>query len=450
MLCHFVDYLYFCHRIYIIHINMMKKILLFVLLSLIATNIEAQEGAWSGELDIQGTKLPLVFNFNADGCTIDSPSQGAKGIKAEKSITPEGKILVKIPMINAQFEGVQIMKMITGQFSQSGMSLPLTLKPGAPKPYRPQTPKAPFPYSTEEVTFYDGEVQLNGTLTLPQGYDKNTPVVLMVTGSGQQNRDEEILDHKPFAIIADALARNGIASLRYDDRGYGDKDFPFAIFTTYHFTCDAAAGVKTLRERFNKVGVLGHSEGGTIALLLAADGKADFIISLAGMAVTGRETLVEQNRKLFTLSGVDNNTVNAYCSHLDEAFKDIADGKTVASVDAPELPEALRQNLELAIKQAESPYIKHLLTTDVRQELNKIRCPVLALNGTSDIQVDCERNLNAIDKGLTNAKHKVMAMEGLNHLFQHCQTGLPTEYQVIEETISPDVLSIIIDWIVGL
>lgn len=426
---------------------MMKRIFLLTMLSLMTISIKAQEGAWSGELDIQGTKLPLVFNFNAEGCTMDSPAQGAKGIKAEKSITPEGKILVKIPMINAQFEGVLIMKMITGQFTQSGMSFPLTLKPGAPKPNRPQTPKSPFPYSTEEITFHDGEVELNGTLTLPDRYNKNTPVVLMVTGSGQQNRDEEIFDHKPFAVIADALARQGIASLRYDDRGYGEKDFPFANFTTYHFTCDAAAGIKKLRERFNKVGVLGHSEGGTIALLLAAEDKADFIISLAGMAVSGRETLVEQNRKMFALSGVDASTVDAYCSHLDKAFRDIAEGKNVSHIDAPELPEALRQNLELAIKQAESPYIRHLITTDASKELGKIKCPVLALNGTSDIQVDCESNLNAIDKGLSNAKHKVTAMEGLNHLFQHCKTGLPTEYQVIEETISPDVLTTITEWI---
>lgn len=427
--------------------NMMKKIFLLAILSLLTINIKAQEGAWSGELNIQGTKLPLVFNFNIDGCTIDSPSQGAKGIKAEKSITPEGKILVKIPMINAQFEGVYMMGMITGHFMQSGMSFPLTLKPGVPKPNRPQTPKAPFPYSTEEVTFYDGEVRLNGTLTLPSNCDKNTPVVLMVTGSGQQNRDEEIFDHKPFAVIADALARQGIASLRYDDRGFGEKDFPFASFTTYHFTCDAAAGIKTLRERFNKVGVLGHSEGGTIAFLLAADGKADFIISLAGMAVSGRETLVEQNRKMFTLSGVDANTVNAYCSHLDKAFSEIAEGKAVSAINAPELPEALLQNLELAVKQAESPYIKNLISTDASKELGKIKCPVLALNGTCDTQVDCQSNLNTIDKGLSNAMHKVIAMEGLNHLFQHCQTGLPTEYQVIEETISPDVLTNIIDWI---
>ena len=192
-----------------------KILFITALLCLTASQARAQKGAWSGELNIQGFKLPLVFNFTDDGCTIDSPSQGAKGIKAEKSITPEGKLKVTIGMIGATFEGTVEEQAITGTFTQNGMSLPLTLKPGVEqKNNRPQTPMPPFPYTTEEVTFANGDITLHGTLTMPKGCDKSTKAVVMVTGSGQQNRDEELFGHKPFAVIADALARQGIASLR--------------------------------------------------------------------------------------------------------------------------------------------------------------------------------------------------------------------------------------------
>ena len=212
-----------------------KAILISALLCLTASVANAQNGSWSGELNIQGMKLPLVFNFTDNGCTIDSPSQGAKGIKAEKSITPEGKLKVTVGMIGATFEGTMEEQAIIGTFTQNGMSFPLTLKPGEQKNNRPQTPVPPFPYTTEEVTFSNGYITLNGTLTLPEGWDKSTKVVVMVTGSGQQNRDEELFEHKPFAVIADALARKGIASLRYDDRGWGNKAIRFTDFTTDDF-----------------------------------------------------------------------------------------------------------------------------------------------------------------------------------------------------------------------
>lgn len=422
-------------------------IFLILLMMLASSDGMAQEGAWSGELDIQGTKLPLVFHFDKDGCTMDSPSQGAKGIKAEKSFTTEGKLLVSIPMIGASYEGFYTGKMIVGTFMQGMASLPLTLKPGAPKPNRPQMPKAPFPYTTEEVTFRDGDVELHGTLTLPENYTKQTPAVVMVTGSGQQNRDEELFDHKPFAVIADALARNGIASLRYDDRGYNDSTMPpFHVFTTYHFAHDASAAINVLRSRFNKVGVLGHSEGGTISMLLAAEGKTDFIISLAGMAIAGKEQLVMQNRAVLTISGVPAAYVDTYCTALAKAFEQLSEGKAVEAINIPTLPEALQQNFQLALQQAETPYMRYFLTLDASKQLDKIKCPVLALNGRKDIQVDCEANLKAIREGVKSS-HEVVALDDLNHLFQHCQTGAVTEYQMIEETIAPEVLNKITEWI---
>ena len=264
---------------------------------MLAFTANAQEGAWNGELEVMGTKLPLVFNFSPNGCTIDSPSQNAKGIPAEKTMSNDGTIKVTVGMIGATFEGKMSDNEIRGTFTQNGFPLPLTLKPGKPVVKRPQTPTPPFPYKEESINFTNAGYTFNGTLTLPEHFTKSTPVVLMVTGSGQQNRDEELFSHKPFAVIADALARKGIASLRYDDRGWGNKSINFANFTTDDFRQDAAAALPLLRSRFNKVGILGHSEGGTIAFMLAAEGKADFIVSLAGMAISGKETLVMQNHQ---------------------------------------------------------------------------------------------------------------------------------------------------------
>ena len=255
----------------------------------------AQEGTWNGELNVMGNKVPLVFNFSTNGCTIDSPSQGVNGIQAEKTVKDDGTISVKVGMIGATFEGKMTDGEIKGTYVQNGFPLPLTLKPGKLVVKRPQTPVPPIPYKEEPVSFTNAQYTFNGTLTLPENYSKNTPVVLMVTGSGQQNRDEELFSHKPFAVIADALARQGIASLRYDDRGWGDKSVNFADFTTDDFRQDAAAAIPLLRKRFNKVGILGHSEGGTIAMMLAAEGKAGFIVSHAGMAISGKVTLLSHH-----------------------------------------------------------------------------------------------------------------------------------------------------------
>lgn len=425
----------------------MRRILSLLLAAFYTAVGYAQVGAWSGELDIQGTKLPLVFHFDDDGCTLDSPSQGAKGIKANKTYTPEGKLKVDIPAIGASYEGFVLPEMIAGTFSQGGASLPLTLKPGSPKINRPQTPVGPFPYTTEDVSFKNGKFTLNGTICLPAGYNKETPALVMVTGSGQQNRDEEIMDHKPFAVIADALARNGIATLRFDDRGFEDPTFPFLDFTIEDHKTDAEAAVNLLRDRFKHVGAIGHSEGGTIVFLLAKDGKIDFGISLAGMAISGKETLLEQNKTALTAAGLPSNMVDDYCNTLAEAFDIIAANKSLKDIDLSKVPAALKQNFDVALKQLSTNYMREFLKTDVRGILSNVKCPILAINGKSDTQVNYVSNLDAIDKGLVNSKHEVVAFERLNHLFQHCQTGHLQEYQTIEETFAPEVLQKIIEWV---
>ena len=269
----------------------------------------------------------------------------------------------------------------------------------------------------------------------------------MVTGSGQQNRDEELFHHKPFAVIADALARQGIASLRYDDRGWGDKSVNFNNFTTDDFHKDAAAALPLLRKRFNKEGVLGHSEGGTIAMMLAAEGKADFIVSLAGMAISGKETLMMQNHQAMSAIGLPKETVDSYCNTIRKILDEIADGKKANEISTDETDTALKPIIAKALQQADNTYIRHFIAINVGKQLSKIKCPVLALNGTKDTQVDCTANTTELEKGLINCKHSIQKIEGINHLFQHCTTGSVVEYQQIEETIAPKVLQMITKWI---
>ncbi len=361
-------------------------------LAMLTFTANAQEGSWNGELDVMGTKLPLVFNFSPNGCTMDSPSQNAKGIPAEKTVSDDGTIKVKVGMIGATFEGKMADGEIKGTFTQNGFPLPLTLKAGKLAVKRPQTPVPPFPYKEESVSFTNAGYTFNGTLTLPENYTKQTPVVLMVTGNGQQNRDEELFEHKPFAVIADALARQGIASLRYDDRGWGDKSVNFANFTTDDFRQDAAAALPLLRKRFNKVGILGHSEGGTIAMMLAAEGKVDFIVSLAGMAISGKETLVMQNRQAMSSIGLPKDIVDSYCATISNILNEIANGKKTSEITIDGVPDNLKPILKKSLEQANSPYIRHFITVDASKQLSKIKCPVLALNGTKDTQVDCAAN----------------------------------------------------------
>lgn len=410
----------------------------------------AQTGSWAGKLDAMGNKLTVVFHLDGEAPTMDSPDQGALGFPIQVEKTETGGITIRIPSLGASFEGQWVIKQIVGTFRQSGLSFPLTLTPEV-KPNRPQNPVGPFPYTEEEISFTNGDAHLEGTLLLPEGYSRKTPVLVMVTGSGQENRDEEIYDHKPFAVIADALARAGIATLRYDDRGVGGSTGDVVNATTEDFKEDALAGIKLLRERFDKVGVLGHSEGGTIALMLAAEKKADFIVSLAGMVVSGAETIVRQSRTGLLDAGFPEATVDTYCKALTEACHVRVHGGRMPSPDELDLPDALKQNYAVALRQMQSPWMTRFLSLDMRPLLGGITCPVLAFNGTKDIQVDHESNLEALRSGLPpSPRNRIVTVEGVNHLFQHCTTGAVTEYRDIEETFSPEVLEQMVRWLSGL
>lgn len=427
---------------------MIKRILIITIILFYAiSNANAQTGTWSGKLDVQGTKLSLVFNLDGDKPTMDSPDQGVKGLAAQVERGIDKKIIIKVPSLAISYEGKWQENKIVGTFNQMNVSLPLTLTPGEDKPNRPQTPVGPFPYTTEEVSFANGDYTLSGTLTLPKGYSRKTPVLLMVTGSGQQNRDEELFDHKPFAVIADALARTGVATLRYDDRGFGDASTRPKEWTTEDFKSDALAGLELLKGRFDKVGVLGHSEGGTIAMMVAAENKADFIVSLAGMAISGTETLLWQSRVVLKGLGFTDEQVDSYCKMLEKAFDVRVNGGRMPNPEDYDVPESLMQNYWAVVAQIQMPYMIHFLSLDIRPILGNVTCPVLALNGSKDNQVDYESNLSAIRNGLSiNSKSYIETIENVNHLFQHCKTGQISEYRAIEETFAPEVLEIIVKW----
>ena len=427
----------------------MRKILMILaLMAVAAVTLKAQTGAWTGKLKVSGVELALIFNIGEESATLDVPDQGAKDIPVEVSRDAVGGITLNVPAINASFKGLWAGKVIAGTFTQHGMSFPMTLTPGAPVVRRPQTPVGPFPYTTEEVSFSNGDAVLKGTLTMPADCDRKTPVLVMVTGSGLQNRDEELFSHKPFAVIADAFARAGIATLRYDDRGFGESTGDVVLCTTEDLKNDALAGVKLLRDRFERVGVIGHSEGGTIALMLAGERQVDFAVSLAGMIVSGAETLLAQNRRAFESAGLPESEVEAFARLLSDTFTAIRTRAPLPSADNYDITDALRKNYAAALPSFRTPYMEFFLGLDLSASLSGITCPVMALNGTKDTQVQCDRNIAALEAGLpSNSRSVIRAEDGLNHLFQHCVTGEVSEYKSIEETFSPEVLSEMIAWI---
>ena len=425
----------------------MKKLILVLIFCLATIATKAQggdvKGAWTGKLNVYGTELTLVFHLDSVNCTLDSPDQGIKGVPAKLEHTATG-IKVTVASINASYEGVNMGESIMGTFKQHGQSFPLTLKPGTVKRNRPQTPVGPYPYQTQEVSFSNGSAVLKGTLVLPENHTQNTPVLLMVTGSGLQNRDEEIFEHKPFAVISDALARQGIATLRYDDRGFGESTGDLVNVTTEDLKNDALAGVELLRNQFKRVGILGHSEGGTIGLMLAAESKVDFVVSLAGGAVSFEKTLLDQNRWTLQQAGYSQDVTDRYCTALESLFDELKAGRNPEPTNHG-LPTELEQNLQMAKAQSSTPYMRYFLGLDLTDRLGRITCPVLALNGTKDRQVNGEENLNALRNGLAGQK-EIRVIEGVNHLFQHCNTGNPSEYKDIEETFAPEALEIIVTW----
>jgi fermentation-respiration switch protein FrsA (DUF1100 family) len=441
------------------------------------------EGVWQGALEIGSTKLRIVFNLSksADGSltgTLDSPDQGATGLKLDTVKVENGKLFVELKMVGGSFTGAVSPdgSEIAGQWSQGGNSLPLVLKKtekAAEVSRRPQEPRKPYPYDEEEVTFENREagITLAGALTLPR--DKRPcPAVVLISGSGPQDRDESLLGHKPFLVLADHLTRKGIAVLRYDDRGVGKSKGDFSKATTEDFASDALAAVQFLRSRkeidSRRIGLAGHSEGGVIAPMAAAKSTdVAYIVLLAGTGLTGEEILYMQGALIAKANGATDDAVARQRSSQEQIFtvlkreKDNAVAeKAIRELSAKMMAQltdeqkktapAMGANEEARLRSVLSPWFRYFLTYDPRPALKQLKCPVLAVNGELDLQVPANENLEQIEKALKeggNKRYKIVKLPGLNHLFQSCKTGSPLEYAQIDETFSPSALEVVSNWI---
>jgi len=407
--------------------------------------------------------------------TLDVPAQGAVNLPLGRVAFKDDTLTVDAPMINGQYQAVfSGDSTLTGTWTQLGRKYPLDLKKNAaPVTFnRPQEPVKPYPYKEEEVTFRNSveNFDLAGTLTLPEGPGP-FPAVVLITGSGQEDRNETVFAHKPFLVIADYLTRNGIAVLRYDDRGVGGSKGNAANATSLAFADDAAAAVSYLlgRPEINskKIGLAGHSEGGLIAPIVASkNNNIAFIVSLAGPGVSGYDILSKQTRDILAASGSSEKEIEEAWATNSNLFKIIMaqpDQRKAAKeamewyskdLDSKGLtPDERRDKMAAfaqGIGQVNNPWMRYFLSTDPAVFWKEVKCPVLALNGDKDLQVNNEQNLPAIKAAVIsggNKKVKTVILPGHNHLFQHCTTGAPEEYTTIEETFSPEALDIITNWI---
>jgi pimeloyl-ACP methyl ester carboxylesterase len=442
------------------------------------------EGFWEGKLKVAaGIELRLVLKVEKgkEGrlkAELASPDQGANNIPISTIELKADTLTFESKIIGAKYSGKKNKDRTAfeGQFTQGGLKLPLVLKKTdklsvAP---RPQTPKPPFPYRSEEVAYENkaGGAKLAGTLTLPGGRGPFA-AVLLLTGSGPQDRDETILGHKPFLVIADALTRRGIAVLRVDDRGVGGSSGSGSSSTTDDFAGDALAGVAYLKDRkeidAGKIGLIGHSEGGLIAPLAASRSRdVAFIVLMAGTGLPGKEILRAQGLLVWKAEGlsevelksaqdIQQRVMDIFLEEKDEKAARAKLAATMKEVLAA-MPKSVKKAAEesgglseAAVDRWNNAWFRSFVAYDPRPTLKKVRCPVLAINGERDLQVPPKDNLGEIEKALkAGGNLDVTAIEfaGLNHLFQPCKTGSPSEYARIETTIAPEVLKAIGDWIV--
>jgi hypothetical protein len=460
----------------------MKNFVTIAITWLISFSATAQDitGQWNAVLNVQGTKLRLVFNIaktdTGFSATMDSPDQGAKGIPVTKTTFVNPILNLELSSARIEYSGELKGLEIVGTFKQAGQEFPLNLSRKAAEKEvakRPQEPKAPFGYYAEEVSFENTKDKniLAGTLTLPTKEGK-FPVVILITGSGPQNRDEELLGHKPFLVIADYLTKNGIAVLRYDDRGIAKSTGDFKSATSADFATDVEAAIAFLKTRKEidkkKIGLIGHSEGGVIAPMVAARSKdVAFIVMLAGTGIKGDKLLLLQSKLIAEANGVPKEEIEKMLavnsSLFDLVVKSDDDKKlkedltniinqTLEKDTTAELPPGVTKEkfVEMQVKQVSSPWMQYFIKFDPATTLEKVKCPVLAINGEKDLQVPPKENLTAIAAALKKAGNKNVTTKefpNLNHLFQEATTGSPTEYSTIEQTFSPLALEVVANWI---
>ena len=463
----------------------------------LASEITAQEpkdptpaefvGNWMGSLDVGAATLRLRFVFTEtdDGLTAEvfSLDQGNVQVPVGSTTLSGATITISMPAAGANYEGSLSTEdgNITGTFAQAGADFPLVLERVSEEdvtPRRPQNPVEPYPYLAEDVTWPnpDGGHTMAGTFTRPTGGGP-FPAVVLISGSGPQDRDEALMDHRPFLVLADHLTRRGIAVLRYDDRGVGQSTGTFATATTPDFASDALAAVAYLKTRDDvnpgAIGLAGHSEGGVVAPIAAAESDdVNYIVLMAGTGVNGERILYAQAALILRAGGATEEEIASNRARQERIFE-VLKSESDQELAAQAVESIIRASLETAsdaelaqagitdsasaetviaaqVQQVNTPWFRYFLTYEPATTLERVTVPVLAINGEKDLQVPYEENLREIEAALLrggNTSYEIRAFPDLNHLFQHSETGAPSEYQAIEETWSVEVMEVIADWI---
>ncbi len=441
-------------------------------------------GIWQGKL-VVGRELSIIFHISGTedrlSATLAVPEQGAKGIQVNSVKLTGDSIHLDLMVLRGAYKGKFIDDSTINGIWIQGIEVPLLLKKvqEIKKPFRPQTPTPPFPYRSENVIFYnqDSTIRYGGTITIPNE-KANYPAVLLLSGSGQQNRDEELFDHKPFAVLADFLTKNGVIVLRVDDRGTGETTGELKNATTAVFSDDAMVAFSYLKKipevNKHKMGLLGHSEGGMIAQMLAAGrDDVDFVILMAAPGEKGSDLMVSQNRAILKTSGIPQAFIEPYLDLYKKMMDAIVTGADDSSVRTSAVKilddwmlknsrevvtattgitdDASRNNfIDGFTKQAGQPWFKFFMKYDPAQYIPLIKGKVLAVNGDKDVQVVSATNLPRIESLLKKGKSKkyvVKELKGLNHLFQKCNNCTVEEYGQLEETLSPVFLYELLQWL---
>ncbi|PHR46203.1 MAG: alpha/beta hydrolase [Fluviicola sp.] len=459
----------------------MRVLLILLILTSVSLSTQAQDitGKWNGLLKIQGVQLRLVFNVtkgeNRYTSTMDSPDQGVKDIPVTTTTFEDPKVKFEVESAGIVYTGKLLDEKIKGTFKQGGQEFPMDLSREEVKKEevrRPQEPTKPFPYYSEDVAFENSkaDVSLAGTLTLPKKKGKY-PVVILISGSGPQNRNEELLGHKPFLILSDYLTRNGIGVLRYDDRGVGESTGDFKAATSKDFATDVESAVEYLKTRKDidkkNIGLIGHSEGGLIAPMVAAESDdVSFIVLLAGTGIQGDKLLLMQEELIWRENGMPEEEIEKSLRINTALFDIVLNSEDSVKVkedltismtkmieeDSTEIPEGstVEDIVEKQVNQFATPWMLYFIRYNPAPTLEKVKCPVLAINGEKDLQVPPKENLQAIEKALNkggNNKVTTKELAKLNHLFQESETGSPDEYASIEQTFSPIALEVVLEWI---
>lgn len=436
--------------------------------------IASAEGVWQGAIEGNGMRLRLQLHVSHDDqkqllAALDSPDQGVSGLPAVKVSQKENSFHFEIPVVKGSYTGTlnPARTVMTGSWTQGRVEQKLEFRRSDQllPLLRPQNPAKPYPYKEEEVTFSNDQahVSLSGTLTLPQGPGP-FPVAVLLSGSGPHDRDETIEGHRPFLVLADHLTRKGIAVLRFDKRGVGKSTGNYDEATTQDFAADAQAAVAYLKTRKDfdpkRIGLIGHSEGGLLAPIVASRSTdIAWVVLLAAPALKGEDILLLQSELIMKVAGIDEEQITRTLDFNKQTYALARQEKDPAAFET-KLSDLVQSTgmgalvppatLQAQVRTMASPWFREILDYDPVPALQKTLCPLLALTGQKDLQVPPVENLSRIKKTLEDAGNKdflTTELPGLNHLFQHAPTGSPSEYGGIEETMAPEALDALSDWL---